>query len=61
MILFSKNLVIIKKQEEAMRGLLNLIVKVTVELQDRLRAMYLMTSQRCHYLFTMRDLSVIFK
>ncbi|XP_056010102.1 uncharacterized protein LOC125667097 [Ostrea edulis] len=56
-----KNLVIIKKQEEAMRGLLNLIVKVTVELQDRLRAMYLMTSQRCHYLFTMRDLSVIFK
>ena len=44
-----------------MRSLLNLIVKVTVELQDRLRAMYLMTSQRCHYLFTMRDLSVLFR
>nr|XP_022320176.1 dynein beta chain, flagellar outer arm-like isoform X6 [Crassostrea virginica] len=56
-----KNLVIIKRQEEAMRSLLNLIVKVTVELQDRLRAMYLMTSQRCHYLFTMRDLSVLFR
>eukprot|EP00105_Crassostrea_gigas_P044993 XP_019929141.1 PREDICTED: dynein beta chain, ciliary isoform X4 [Crassostrea gigas] len=56
-----KNLVIIKKQEEAMRSLLSLIVKVTVELQDRVRSMYLTTSQRCHYMFTMRDLSVIFK
>lgn len=44
-----------------MRSLLSLIVKVTVELQDRVRSMYLTTSQRCHYMFTMRDLSVIFK
>ncbi|XP_052060514.1 uncharacterized protein LOC127700861 isoform X4 [Mytilus californianus] len=51
----------VKEDEEAMRKLLSLIVKVNVELQDRLRGMFLNTAQRCHYIFTTRDLSIIFK
>ncbi|KAJ8316357.1 hypothetical protein KUTeg_006371 [Tegillarca granosa] len=50
-----------KEEEESLRKVLCLIVKVNVELQDRLRSMFLPTAQRCHYLFTMRDLGTIFK
>ncbi|KAK3108743.1 hypothetical protein FSP39_014630 [Pinctada imbricata] len=56
-----KNLAILREQEENMRRLLNLLVKVTVELQDRLRSMFLPTAQRCHYIFTLKDLAVLFK
>ncbi|XP_069115919.1 uncharacterized protein [Argopecten irradians] len=50
-----------KEEEDAMRRLLSLIVQVNVDLQDRLRSMFLPTAQRCHYIFTVRDLSTIFK
>ncbi|KAK6172547.1 hypothetical protein SNE40_016179 [Patella caerulea] len=49
------------REEEKRRRLIGLVVSVTVELQDRLRTMFLPTAQRCHYIFTIRDLSVIFK
>ncbi|CAH2222787.1 dynein beta chain, flagellar outer arm-like [Pelobates cultripes] len=41
--------------------LLTAIASVTVKLQERLRAVFLGTSQRCHYLFTLRDLAKIFR
>ena len=47
--------------EEALRQLLTTIVQVTIELQERLRDMFLPTAQRCHYIFTLKDLSAIFK
>ena len=50
-----------KAEEEAMRELLRLMVSVTIELQDRLRTMFLPTSERCHYIFTIRDLANIFR
>ena len=50
-----------KWEEEAMKALLALLVDVTVELQYKLRCMFLETSQRCHYVFTMNDLGVIFR
>ncbi|XP_040278224.1 dynein beta chain, flagellar outer arm-like [Bufo bufo] len=37
------------------------ITKVSVELQERLRTVFLGTSQRCHYIFTLRDLAKIFR
>ena len=44
-----------------MKALLSLLVDVTVEIQDKLRYMFLPTSQRCHYIFTMKDLGVVFR
>lgn len=44
-----------------MRELLTLVVKVTVELQRNLSAMYVQTAKRCHYVFDMRELGVIFR
>ncbi|XP_075119220.1 uncharacterized protein LOC142194092 [Leptodactylus fuscus] len=37
------------------------ITKVSIELQERLRTVFLGTSQRCHYIFTLRDLAKIFR
>lgn len=48
-------------QDKAMRDLLSAISHVTVELQDHLRGMFLPTSQRCHYMFTMTDLTMVFR
>lgn len=48
-------------QDKAMRDLLSGITHVTVELQDHLRSMFLPTSQRCHYIFTMTDLTMVFR
>uniref|UniRef100_A0A8C5WK28 Dynein heavy chain n=1 Tax=Leptobrachium leishanense TaxID=445787 RepID=A0A8C5WK28_9ANUR len=41
--------------------LLSAITTVTIELQERLRVVFLKTSQRCHYIFTLRDLAKIFR
>lgn len=48
-------------QDKATRDLLSAISHVTVELQDHLRGMFLPTSQRCHYMFTMTDLTMVFR
>lgn len=48
-------------QDRVMRDLLSGITHVTVELQDHLRSMFLPTSQRCHYIFTMTDLTMVFR
>ncbi|XP_053311944.1 dynein axonemal heavy chain 9-like [Spea bombifrons] len=42
-------------------GLLSAFTTVTIELQERLRNAFLRTSQRCHYIFTLRDLAKIFR
>ncbi|GFO25145.1 dynein beta chain, ciliary-like, partial [Plakobranchus ocellatus] len=47
--------------EESLRTVMTSMVKVTVELSDRMRSMFLPTAQRCHYFFTTRDLSTIFR
>ena len=52
---------VMKAEEEALREMLTLIVTVTLELQDRLRTMFLPTAERCHYIFTMKDLGNIFR
>ncbi|KAM4702001.1 uncharacterized protein O3C94_002925 [Discoglossus pictus] len=46
---------------DALQGLLTSIATVSIELQERLRTVFLRTSQRCHYIFTLRDLSKIFR
>ena len=52
---------VIKEEEEALKEMLSLVVKVTLELQDRLCTMFLPTADRCHYVFTMHDLGNIFR
>ena len=47
--------------DKAIRDLLSAISHVTVEFQDHLRGMFLPTSQRCHYIFTMKDLTMMFR
>ncbi len=49
------------KLEDTIKSGVSLVVKVTVELQDRLRNMFLPTASRCHYIFTTKDLSLIFR
>ncbi|XP_063809812.1 uncharacterized protein LOC135027842 isoform X3 [Pseudophryne corroboree] len=46
---------------EHLEELITAITKVSVELQERLRTVFLGTSQRCHYIFTLRDLAKIFR
>ena len=41
--------------------LLSKIVRTTIELQNELRVMYLPTAQRCHYVFTLSDLTMVFR
>ncbi|KAE8625049.1 hypothetical protein XENTR_v10006145 [Xenopus tropicalis] len=43
------------------QGLISSITAITIELQERLRTVFLRTSQRCHYIFTLRDLTKIFR
>lgn len=45
----------------AFRHLLTKIVRTTIELQNELRVMYLPTAQRCHYVFTLTDLTMVFR
>ncbi|XP_022099208.1 dynein beta chain, ciliary-like [Acanthaster planci] len=52
---------IIDKEEEQLRALMSMVVNVTIEVQDRMRAMYLPTAERCHYVFTLRDMRKIFR
>ncbi|XP_077152557.1 uncharacterized protein LOC143816267 [Ranitomeya variabilis] len=46
---------------EHLQELILAIAKVSIELQERLRTVFLGTSQRCHYIFTLRDLAKIFR
>ncbi|KAG8587471.1 hypothetical protein GDO81_005673 [Engystomops pustulosus] len=46
---------------EQLQELILAITKVSIELQERLRTVFLGTSQRCHYIFTLRDLAKIFR
>ncbi|XP_056412427.1 uncharacterized protein LOC130355786 isoform X2 [Hyla sarda] len=46
---------------EHLQELILAITKVSIELQERLRTVFLGTSQRCHYIFTLRDLAKIFR
>ncbi|XP_018424228.1 PREDICTED: dynein beta chain, flagellar outer arm-like [Nanorana parkeri] len=46
---------------EHLKGLIAEITKVSIELHKRLRTVFLGTSQRCHYIFTLRDLAKIFR
>ncbi|KAL5253857.1 hypothetical protein ACHWQZ_G013584 [Mnemiopsis leidyi] len=48
-------------QEEITQDLVGSIIRITIEVQDRLRSMYLPTKERCHYLFTLRSISNIFR
>lgn len=43
------------------KELLSTVVRATIELQNELRVMYLPTAQRCHYIFTMTDLTMLFR
>ncbi|XP_064650622.1 uncharacterized protein LOC135502065 isoform X3 [Lineus longissimus] len=52
---------VVRDEEDALKTLLTTLVKVTVELQDRLRTMYLPIAQRVHYVFNMKTLSTIFR
>lgn len=45
----------------AFRPLLSSVVRTTIELQNELRVMYLPTAQRCHYMFTLTDLTLVFR
>ncbi|XP_023931015.1 dynein beta chain, ciliary-like [Lingula anatina] len=52
---------VIREEEEALKKLIAQVVKVNVELQGKLKTMFLPTSQRCHYIFTMKDLLTVFR
>ncbi|XP_033641711.1 dynein beta chain, flagellar outer arm-like [Asterias rubens] len=52
---------IMDKEEEQLRALVSMIVNVTIEIQDRMRTMYLPTAERCHYIFTLRDIRKMFR
>jgi hypothetical protein len=47
--------------DSAFKQLLSTVVRTTVELQNELRVMYLPTAQRCHYVFTLTDLTMVFR
>ncbi|KAM9320087.1 uncharacterized protein PAF06_004553 [Gastrophryne carolinensis] len=46
---------------ECIQDLIGAVTKVSIELQERLRTVFLGTPQRCHYIFTLRDLAKIFR
>ncbi len=52
---------VIKIEEEVLREFLCLLVSVTLELQERLRTMFLPTAERCHYIFNMKDIGTVFR
>lgn len=47
--------------DRSMKELLINLTYVTLDMQDNLRTMYLPTSQRCHYMFTMTDMTMVFR
>lgn len=47
--------------DNAFKDLLSNVVRTTIELQNELRVMYLPTAQRCHYVFTLTDLTMVFR
>ncbi|CAF4106350.1 unnamed protein product, partial [Adineta steineri] len=49
------------KHLEDLRSILDRIVKGTVELNQRMRSMYQINSQRIHYVFSMKQLTQIFR
>nr|XP_018669150.1 dynein heavy chain 9, axonemal [Ciona intestinalis] len=49
------------ERDRAFQNLLSSITLVTVELQERLRGMYLSTPERAHYTFALNDLERIFR
>ncbi|CAF4182451.1 unnamed protein product, partial [Rotaria sordida] len=49
------------KRLEYLRLIIERIVKGTVELNDRMRTMFNITSQRIHYVFTMKQLTQVFR
>lgn len=46
---------------KAMRDLLGALVYITLELQENLRTMFLPIAHRCHYIFTMTNLTMVFR
>ncbi|XP_069470025.1 uncharacterized protein [Ambystoma mexicanum] len=52
---------LIASTNDLLQDLLLAITTISVELQERMRTVYLGTSVRCHYIFTLRDLSKIFR
>ena len=47
--------------DNTFKELLSKMVRTTIELQNELRVMYLPTAQRCHYVFTLTDLTMVFR
>lgn len=47
--------------DNTFKDVLARLVRTTVELQNELRVMYLPTAQRCHYIFTLTDLTMMFR
>ena len=44
-----------------MKNLLTLLVGVTVQIQGKMKDLFLNTPSRCHYTFSMKDLTVVFR
>ncbi len=59
--LLSQKRQIIDKEEDSLRSLMSIMVNVTIEVQDRMRTMFLPTAERCHYIFTLRDMRLLFR
>jgi hypothetical protein len=53
--------VVSTSSDNAFKELLSNVVRTTIELQNELRVMYLPTAQRCHYVFTLTDLTMVFR
>ena len=47
--------------DNTFKDVLARLVRTTIELQNELRVMYLPTAQRCHYVFTLTDLTMVFR
>ncbi|PAA93228.1 hypothetical protein BOX15_Mlig011306g2 [Macrostomum lignano] len=47
--------------DRSVRSLLDQLVRVTVDLQENLRSMFLPTARRSHYVFSLRTLSTVFR
>ncbi|XP_071959570.1 uncharacterized protein [Antedon mediterranea] len=52
---------LVDKEEEKMKELMSMMVNVTLEVQGRMRSMFLTTAERCHYMFNVRELTRVFK
>eukprot|EP00057_Strongylocentrotus_purpuratus_P006394 XP_011660868.1 PREDICTED: dynein beta chain, flagellar outer arm [Strongylocentrotus purpuratus] len=52
---------LIDKEEEKLRALISMMVNVTIEVQERMRSMFLATAERCHYIFSLRDMRRLFQ